>query len=322
MIIIVHNFYFRYVKRNRKNLLIEKDEIIRWRRKYLTTIKQYRRDGRPIFYLDETWLNEGHTKEKVWVDASITTARQAFVQGLSTGLKNPSGKGRRLIILHIGSELGFVEEGLLLFEGRKTADYHDEMNSAVFEEWFAKILLRLPNNAVIVMDNASYHSRRAERIPTSSWRKAAIQDWLHSKNIEFNADMLRAELLHLVYIHKEKYNVHVTDEMAAAANKTVLRLPPYHCELNPIEMVWAQIKGEVASKNTTFKLPHVQALLMEAVANVTADTWKKCVDHVIKEESKMWDLDGLMDDILEPFIIHVGDDDSESSFESSVSASE
>ncbi|KAB0799818.1 hypothetical protein PPYR_07698 [Photinus pyralis] len=84
---------------------------------YLKAIKQYRNEGRAIYYLDETWLNEGHTKQKVWTDDNVRTRRQAFVEGLPTGLKNPSGKGKRLIILHVCSENGFVNEGLLLFEG-------------------------------------------------------------------------------------------------------------------------------------------------------------------------------------------------------------
>ena len=39
---------------------------------------------------------------------------------------------------------------------------------------------------------------------------------------------------------------YVVDELALKRGITVLRLPPYHCELNPIELVWAQVKGEVA----------------------------------------------------------------------------
>jgi hypothetical protein len=101
-------------------------------------------------------------------------------KGFSTGLKDPCGKGKRLIILHIGSDEGFVDGGLLLFEGSKGGDYHQEMNATVFETWFAKILKTLPNNAVIVLDNASYHSRKVEKIPTTSWRKGDIQNWLNS----------------------------------------------------------------------------------------------------------------------------------------------
>ncbi|KAI4467787.1 transposable element tc3 transposase-like protein [Holotrichia oblita] len=73
-----------------------------------------------------------HTKAKVWVDVNVTTRRQAFIDGVTTGLKNPVGKGRRLIILHIGSKNGFVDDGLLVFEERKTADCHDEMDADVF----------------------------------------------------------------------------------------------------------------------------------------------------------------------------------------------
>ncbi|KAJ8913583.1 hypothetical protein NQ315_013990 [Exocentrus adspersus] len=55
---------FRYLKRNRKSVMIERDDIVRWRVDYLTSIKKFRSEGRPTYYLDETWLNEDHTKEK------------------------------------------------------------------------------------------------------------------------------------------------------------------------------------------------------------------------------------------------------------------
>lgn len=44
----------------------------------------------------------GHTKSLVWQDTTIKSTREAHREGLSTGLKNPTGKGRRLIIGHIG----------------------------------------------------------------------------------------------------------------------------------------------------------------------------------------------------------------------------
>ncbi|XP_023312011.1 uncharacterized protein LOC111692311 isoform X2 [Anoplophora glabripennis] len=55
---------FKYLKRSRKSVLIERDDIVRWRLDYLISIKKFRSEGRPIYYLDETWLNEGHTKER------------------------------------------------------------------------------------------------------------------------------------------------------------------------------------------------------------------------------------------------------------------
>jgi hypothetical protein len=123
-------------------------------------IRNYRESNRKIYYLDETWVNAGHTVKRVWTDMSVTSARYRFIHGLSTGLKNPSGEGKRLTVLHIGSEDGFVGNGSLIFESRKTGDYHEEMNSTVFEEWFKRVLPTLEEKSVIVMDNASYHSRK------------------------------------------------------------------------------------------------------------------------------------------------------------------
>lgn len=46
---------------------------------------------------------------------------------------------------------------------------------------------------------------------------------------------------------------YATDTYAREKNIEVLRLPPYHCKLNPIEMIWGQVKGYVAGENKTFK---------------------------------------------------------------------
>lgn len=79
--------------------------------------------------------------------------------------------------------------------------------------------------------------------------------------------------------------------MAAEHGVTVLRLPPYHCELNPIELVWAQVKVHVAMNNKTFKMAEVKGLLEEGLRKITPAKWSDCVTHVIKEEDKMCRLD-------------------------------
>ena len=53
------------------------------------------------------------------------------------------GKGKRLIVTHIGSETGFVDGGLLIFESKKTGEYHEDMNGEVFRNWFANVLPKL-----------------------------------------------------------------------------------------------------------------------------------------------------------------------------------
>lgn len=305
---------YRYCKRSRNSVLKEKGEIVAWRRRFLRQIKKYRQEGRKLYFLDETWVNAGHTVSKVWKDSTILTPRQAFVNGLTTGLKDPSGKGSRLIVLHIGSDDGFVENGLLIFQSKKTGDYHEEMTADVFEDWFREILGRLDDNAVIVLDNASYHSRKIEKTPNTRTKKADIQAWLTNKSIVYEPDMIKDELLDLVRGAAVAPKL-IIDEMARDQNRTVLRLPPYHCELNPIELIWGQVKGEVSRNNKTFKMKDLHPLFLEALKNVTVDNWRNAIRHAKNVEEKMWQLDIVMEIQVEPLVIHLSDDSSSSSSE-------
>ena len=51
--------------------------------------------------------------------------------------RRPSGKGNRLIILHAGSENGWLPHAELVLEAKKTSgEYHDEMNSERYKYCF------------------------------------------------------------------------------------------------------------------------------------------------------------------------------------------
>ena len=81
-------------------------------------------------------------------------------------------------------------------------------------------------------------------MPTMSSTKQQMKDWLTSKAIEFPDYALKRELLQLIVANCPtlKYAV---DEMAKASGHEVVRLPPYHCELNPIELAWSQVKRHI-----------------------------------------------------------------------------
>lgn len=78
--------------------------------------RKYREEGRTIYYLDETWLNAGDCVDKLWVDKTIQSKHDAFNKGLTTGVTDPTAKGKRLIVFHIGSHKGFLDGGQLCFE--------------------------------------------------------------------------------------------------------------------------------------------------------------------------------------------------------------
>ena len=48
----------------------------------------------------------------------------------------------------------------------------------------------------------------------------------------------------------------------------MLRLPPYHPDLNLIEKIWGIVKTRIAAKNVTFKLQDVQQLAEQNFAAV------------------------------------------------------
>lgn len=45
--------------------LSDKDDIIIWRQNYLRKTRRFREEGQPMYFHDETSVNEEHTKNKV-----------------------------------------------------------------------------------------------------------------------------------------------------------------------------------------------------------------------------------------------------------------
>jgi len=63
----------------------------------------------------------------------------------------------------------------------------------------------------------------------------------------FPNNIIIPELLDIVKRIKPIYSEYAIDELTLQHNKTVLRLPPYHCELNPIELRAIHTSGSVRS---------------------------------------------------------------------------
>ena len=60
----------------------------------------------------------------------------------------------------------------------------------------------------------------------------------------------------------------------------MVRLPPYHCELNSIEPAWSQVKTHIKKNNKLFTLSHVKELTYKGFKLVDAEKWGKLIDHV------------------------------------------
>jgi len=170
----------------------------------------------------------------------------------------------------------------------------------------------LDPNSIIVMENAPYHSVETEKYPTTAWNKAAILEWLISKDVVRDerplTSLLKPELMAIANEMRPQRKSYVIDNLAKDNGHTVLRLPPYHCEFNPIALAWAMVKGYVKQNNTTFKIDDVHKLLNTAIERVTPQNWKNFIKHVIEEEDTIWKVDNIMDDMIdtiEPCILTI-----------------
>ncbi|XP_060843069.1 uncharacterized protein LOC132923230 [Rhopalosiphum padi] len=306
--IILKQLNFKYKKCNDgRKFLMERSDIVAVRVKFLRKMNEFRRNGdtRPVVYLDETWVNQNHIRGRIWQNEENTE-----------GLKVPAGKGSRLIICHAGSpSFGFIKESKLIFRcnSGNNKDYHSQMNATIFENWFSQMLLNLEQPSIIVMDNASYHSSLIENYPKSNSRKADVQQWLRDKNIDFSAVETLDELREKVKLSMPREKKYKLDELTYQIGHEVVRLPPYHCQYNPIELIWAQVKGRVAEKNSTFKIADVETIVHEEIDAVTPEDWAKCGEHCVKIQEEDFAKAGLRDEILEPIILTIYPDESSSS---------
>lgn len=74
----------------------------------------------------------------------------------------------------------------------------------------------------------------------------------------------------------------------------VVRLPPHHCQYNPIELIWAQVKSMATEFNTTFKMADVKTLVR---STLDSDFFKA----------------GLRDENSEPIIMTINSDENSDS---------
>ena len=100
-------------------------------------------------------------------------------------------------------------------------DHHDTINAESYEKYFGNICKPLKPNSVIIIDNASYHSRNAEDFPVSKWQKAHLTE----NKISFKPDALRSEMWTLCKTYRTDKTLKVIDNIAKKYGHEVLRLP-------------------------------------------------------------------------------------------------
>jgi transposase len=279
---------FTFGKGTRSQHLKEKDHVVAARYRYLRAKRRNRKGDnviRPEVYLDESYVNKNHSNDFIW-----------YWDEDGPWVQKPTGKGERLIIMHAMTKTGWIPTAKLVFKStRKTGDYHGQMNHELFSKWFSEQLLpNIPKDSLIIMDNAPYHNVLSPHsAPTASCKKAEIRAWLMKNHIPVREDCLKAELVEIL----EKVApapTYALDELASAHGHEILRTPPYHPELQPIETCWAVVKNQIARKNK-FTMAHLLEQLDDAFGSVTEETCAGLIKKVREVEDKYWREDARLD---------------------------
>lgn len=97
---------------------------------------------------------------------------------------------------------------------------------------------------------------------------------------------VKTEVLELVKQNVHTFKKFVTDDTAEKSGNAVQRLPPYHCIVNPIELIWSLLKRYIAY----VPIQHMSCLI--STIDKEGGKWNNCrqlhfVEYVINED-KVW----------------------------------
>ena len=140
---------------------------------YSKTIVEQQQGRCVVVYTDESYMNVNHARQFTWYHPEAPE---------SNNVVRPSGKGKRLVLLHAFTHDGWLTHDSTVHNGRVDqcalsceliyeadkgdGDYHDNMNGTIYMQWLHNRLLpsfaaRYPGQKmVLVLDNAAteHHS--------------------------------------------------------------------------------------------------------------------------------------------------------------------
>ncbi|KHJ92114.1 hypothetical protein OESDEN_08006 [Oesophagostomum dentatum] len=261
------------------------------------------RRGDYIVYMDETWIFDEMTRKRGWVDNTIPRFPSAStIERYSCGKTTAKNKGKRATVIGAIAEDGIIPECTrVLISGVRTIDddYHKDMNYKTFEKWLKEALPVMNDRAdkankrrvTLIIDNAPYHSRHEEKIPGHNATKKEIVEFLASNGVDVAVDSTHAELLNELDEYVQSHGgiaalrKYATEKICTDFGVNVIRLPPFHCFFNPIELCWSQLKSYLTKiGRPTDKITAVKQRTEEWMKQVSVQLTQAWFRHVLREE--------------------------------------
>ncbi|KAF0728736.1 hypothetical protein Ae201684P_009344 [Aphanomyces euteiches] len=142
--------------------------------------------------------------------------------------------------------------------------------------------------AIIVMDNAAYHKGLPATTPKGTWKKQDLLDACGRLGTHATSDEYRSVIWSKVQSFvKENVDPEVVT-LTRSRGYEYVYTPPYHSDLQPIEYVWAQVKGEVGRQYSTgTTMDDVRSRLDAAFNGLQSDLIYHCINHTKKRVLQM-----------------------------------
>lgn len=278
---LVHSGY-RRGKRNGAFNIQEKESLINKRNSYITEIMDNRNkppdEQLREVYVDESYIHHHYKRfdESLYdpndeQDLNVRQLHKGQRYCFAAAIQGSNPKVRVTYSMYANNSndaAGMVPNTLWVFEGKNNVkDYHSTFNSVSFLNWFEQSLLaNLKQPSLIIMDNASYHKTpRAEAPKFRKMKMNELRAYLTERNVQFDNNAHRPQLQSLCLTLFTNELKPATVLAAEALGHKVLFTPPYYSDLQPVELVWAHVKGYVGRKYYCgIKFLQVLAKLYEA----------------------------------------------------------
>ena len=273
-------FKYRKTKVN-TNLLQEKEYFQKWKALFFLKRRELLNKGCKFYYTYETWHDISDCQTKLW---KCKTEPGTQVQQRKT-------RGSRFILCHIGSSDGFVAGAEKIVYDKDQA-FHKTTTESFYEEWISEIASKglIKPNSVIVMDNASYHSPKKFLTPKPKWTKERIIEFI----LNFckpNPSITRAVMQQRQFTKKklldyvEKQNIQpplAVEKFLKKFRITILRLPPYNWQFNPIEFALSGVKKKIRRRSILVQSEENVRSLFDKEIAIESTNWKSYFDHCDK----------------------------------------
>lgn len=282
------------------------EKIVLYRAHYLERLDKLRQTGTPLVCLDESYAYVNMKPHRYWVFKGDTVPRKPKGERVNmvAAIVYPKW-GKR-----VGSSKGQWVPGSFVrwLAGRATqpqgvgaggagaaansplsadsATYSGNMDAVQFERWFTQLSATLREKygrCTIKLDNARYHKRPVQELPTGAWNKSRLVDFITANGKAADLTMRKVQLYELAksLVTDERHLKCVT--IAKGDGHEVIHTPPYHCELQEIEKIWGALKSKLRAEPAA-KPAQLLAQIDAGVTALSAESFVGAWESVEKWE--------------------------------------